>query len=101
MQGAGTSWEFMSEGAEKLGLSVNSIGNSKEAILDALSENKVVISIMTPGDFTVSGHFIVLTGIDSEGKIEILDANSVIKTEKTWDLDLLISQMAGAWAYSV
>lgn len=101
VQGSGTSWDFMSEGAEELGLIVDSIGNNKETILEALSEGKTVISIMTPGDFTVSGHFIVLTGVDSEGKIEILDANSVIRTEKTWELDVLISQMAGAWAYSV
>lgn len=101
VQGAGTSWDFMSEGAENLGLTVDSIGKSEEAIMEALSDGKTIISIMTPGDFTVSGHFIVLTGVDAEGKIEILDANSVIKTEKTWDLDLLVSQMAGAWAYSV
>ena len=97
VQGAGTSWDFMEEGAQNLGLTVEPIGKNKEAILEALSEGKTV----TPGDFTVSGHFIVLTGVDTEGKIEILDANSVLKTEKTWDLDLLVSQMAGAWAYSV
>lgn len=101
VQGAGTSWDFMSTGAEKLGLTVHSIGNSKEAILNALSQQMPLISIMTPGDFTVSGHFLVLTGIDADGGIRILDPNSKEKSEKTWDIEVLTSQMAAAWAYEV
>lgn len=99
--GVGTSWDFMSAGAEKLGLKVYAIGNSKEAILNALSGHMPVISTMTPGDFTVSGHFLVLTGIDADGKIQISDPNSKEKSEKTWYIEVLTSQMAAAWAYEM
>lgn len=98
--GAGTSWDFMITGAENLGLTVRALGNNKEAIINELACNKPVIGIMTPGDFTVSGHFLVFTGIDTDGKIKILDPNSREKSKKTWDIDLLVSQMATAWAYT-
>lgn len=99
--GVGTSWDFMSTGAKKLGLKVYTLGNSKEAILNALSQHMPVIGSMTPGDFTVGGHFLVLTGIDTDGKIQILDPNSKEKSAKTWDIEVLTSQMAGAWAYEM
>ncbi|MCD8152609.1 MAG: C39 family peptidase [Clostridiales bacterium] len=37
---------------------------------------------MGPGDFTTGGHFIVLTGIDSDGNVIVNDPNSRINSEK-------------------
>lgn len=53
---------------------------------------------MGPGDFTSSGHFIVLTGIQN-GKLKINDSNSRKHTEKTWDIDKVLDQTRAAWVY--
>jgi hypothetical protein len=55
---------------------------------------------MGAGDFTKAGHFIVLTGIDDEGKIVVNDPNSPNNSSKHWDIDTLISQMRNVWKYS-
>ena len=55
---------------------------------------------MRPGDFTTSGHFIVLTGVEN-GKIRVNDPNSKVNSEKLWDYDRLESQINNLWAFSV
>jgi hypothetical protein len=56
---------------------------------------------MSPGDFTKTGHFIVLTGIDSNGKIIVNDPNSPKNSNKHWDVNTLVSQMKGVWKYNI
>jgi len=55
---------------------------------------------MGPGDFTSTGHFIVLAGIDEHGRLEIRDPNSPERTAKTWDFDTVLRQCRNLWAYS-
>lgn len=96
---AGTSWTMMSEGAKDLGLNSEKITiNSIKAALEA---GKPVICSMGPGDFTEQGHFIVLTGIDSKGKIILNDPNSISRSEKHWNINKIQEQAKAAWAYSV
>lgn len=45
-------------------------------MVDALQNGKLIISSQGPGLFTTGGHFIVLTGIDSDGGISVNDPNS-------------------------
>lgn len=95
----GTSWTMMSEGAKDLGLNAEKITiNSIKAALEA---GKPVICSMGPGDFTEQGHFIVLTGIDSKGKIILNDPNSISRSEKHWNLNKIQAQAKAAWSYSV
>ena len=54
---------------------------------------------MGPGDFTTSGHFVVLTGVDSDGKITVNDSNSKKNSNKTWKIDDLMSQIRDLWVY--
>ncbi len=56
--------------------------------------------VVGPGDFTTSGHFLVLTGVDDSGDIILRDPNSRIRTEKTWDIGELMAQIKNLWAYS-
>lgn len=98
--GQGTSWFLMTEGAKQYGLSVVSGSVTSDYILENLSSQEPMICSMTPGDFTKTGHFIVLTGIDSDGKIIVNDPNSPQNSKKRWDVDTLVSQMKGIWKYS-
>lgn len=100
VDGAGSSWELMAGGAERIGLKVHSVIFDAAHIEAELKNNRPVICIMGPGDFTSSGHFIVLTEIDGEGKIMVCDPNSVKNSEKTWDMEKLIPQIRNLWSYS-
>lgn len=100
VKGVGSSWDLMTEGARYMDLEAWEIGIDREEILQALEAGEVLICSMRPGDFTDSGHFIVLCGIDEQGDIMIRDPNSRINSEKTWKIKKLVSQMKGAWAYS-
>jgi len=99
VKNVGTSWTLMERGARDMGLTVETGEVSADYILDNLSEYSPMICSVTAGDFTYSGHFIVLTGIDSDGKILIRDPNSLIKSRKSWDVDRLVKQIRTIWVY--
>ncbi len=98
--GEGTSWSIMTEGARYYGLNVVSGNVSSDYIMANLSGQTPMICSMAPGDFTKTGHFIVLTGIDANGKIVVNDPNSPKNSCKHWDVDSLVSQMKSIWTYS-
>ena len=54
---------------------------------------------MLPGDFTTSGHFIVIDGYDSTG-FTVKDPNSAERS-RSWSYDRLAGQIAVIWAYSI
>lgn len=69
-----------------------------QRILDALSDGKLVVAIMTKGHFTSGGHFIVLRGVQ-DGQILVADPASYRRSEKLWDLSIILneaSKRAGA-----
>ena len=100
VDGSGSSWDLMSSGAEKLGLTVSNVIFDEEHIRSTLEAGQPIICIMGPGDFTDAGHFLVLTGVDKNGDIILRDPNSVERTNRHWDLQKLMSQMKNLWAYS-
>ncbi|MCD8300602.1 MAG: C39 family peptidase [Clostridiales bacterium] len=98
--GVGTSWSLMTEGAEQFGLTASYGTVSEEYILENLGESTPMICSMGPGDFTYTGHFIVLTGIDRNGKIIVNDPNSKINSKKHWEVSKLVPQIKSLWSYS-
>lgn len=101
VKGAGTSWELMTNGAEALGLKVENLSLNEKYILDCLKTHHPIICVVGPGDFTTQGHFLVLTGVDEDGKILINDPNSPKRSDKKWELKRLLPQIRNLWAYSV
>lgn len=101
VDGSGSSWELMSSGAEKLGLTVANVTFDAEHIRSTLEAGQPIICVMGPGDFTDAGHFLVLTGVDKEGDIILQDPNSVERTKQHWDVQKLMNQMKNLWSYSV
>lgn len=98
-QDTGTAWALMSSGAQKLGLSVSRVSLSESAVREALKNKKPVICSMGAGDFTDNGHFIVLKGISKDGKLQVNDPNSIARSEKEWDFEVVLKQAKAAWAY--
>lgn len=95
--GNGSSWTLISEGGKKLGLDVTELPLDKNRIFSNLQVDNPVICVMGPGDFTQSGHFIVMTGIE-EGKIRVNDPNSYANSEKLWDYEKIKDQIRNIWA---
>ena len=98
--GSGSSWSMMEDLAAQIGLTVHKVTFDAEHIMAALQEGHPIICIMGPGDFTTTGHFIVLTGVDRNGNIKINDPNSRKNSEKTWNLDDIMPQIRNIWSYS-
>ncbi|MDD6303486.1 MAG: C39 family peptidase [Lachnospiraceae bacterium] len=99
VNGSGSAWSMMTELATKLGLSAQEMSLNEDIIIQELSQGHPIICIMGPGDFTTSGHFIVLTGVDSDGKIIVNDSNSKKNSNKTWKIEDLMSQIRDLWVY--
>lgn len=99
VDGVGTSWDLMTQGAEDLGLQAEEGEVSEQYILENLSQQTPMIASMLPGDFTYSGHFIVLTGLNADGTISVNDPNSRKNSEKKWDPEKLIPQISALWKY--
>lgn len=93
---AGTSWSFFTEGASGLGLQGNEISLSEAAMKSVLDNGGVVVCSMRPGDFTTTGHFIVIRGYDEKG-FYVNDPNSRKNSEKQWEFDTLNPQIKCLW----
>lgn len=100
VEGSGSSWELMSTGAEGLGIHEENVSFDEEHIRSFLSEGNPIICSMGPGDFTTTGHFIVLTGVDKNGDILVHDPNSRKRSEKAWKLSDLMPQIRNLWGYT-
>ena len=54
---------------------------------------------MRRGDFTTTGHFIVLVGM-KDGKICVYDYDSKKRSKKLWDYETLESQINNLWSFT-
>lgn len=104
--GVGTAWSFFDGVAKEYDLNMKIMSrNNPQEILDTLSSGIPIIVSMSPGHFTRGGHFIVLKGIEADGKIKVYDCGSVERTQRTWDFSIILSESAIAspncfWAFT-
>ena len=94
--GSGSAWTLISEGGETLGLDVTEIPLDEDRIVRNLKVGNPVICIMGPGDFTTTGHFIVLTRYE-DGKFSVNDPNSKVRSEKLWSYEEIKGQIKNLW----
>jgi len=92
----GSSWKLISEGGIELGFDVTEIPLDENRIVKNLTVVNPVICSMGPGDFTSTGHFIVLTGY-KDGKISVNDTNSHKNSEKLWSYEDIKDQIMNLW----
>lgn len=94
---AGTSWSFFTDGAASLGISGSELPLGEGQMKSVLDNGGVVICSMRPGDFTTTGHFILIRGYDGNG-FYINDPNSRKNSEKQWDFETLSPQIKCLWS---
>ena len=95
----GTAWAFWTEGAEQLGLTGEALSLNERAMKRVLDDGGVIVCSMRPGDFTTTGHFIVIRGYDKKG-FYVNDPNRRSTSEKQWTYDRLQGQIKNLWAIS-
>lgn len=95
-----TAWSLMTEGAEALGLDARELPADAGTVAGELAAGRPVICSVRPGDFTTTGHFIVLAGIAADGGVVVRDPNSAERSSRTWDLDRVLDQCANLWSFS-
>ena len=100
VEGSGTSWKLMTEGAEHFGLVGTEISLSERVMKTCLDDGGMIICAMRPGDFTTEGHFIVVYGYDGDA-FHVNDPNSRERSSRSWSFDRLSPQIKNLWAYSV
>ena len=96
--GAGTAWSLMSRGASHFGVEGEELPLMKSRMESELREGRPIICVVGPGDFTTSGHFIVITGM-RDGQFTVNDPNSTERSEKLWDYETLEPQISNLWAF--
>ncbi|MCR8746979.1 C39 family peptidase [Romboutsia lituseburensis] len=101
IKGVGSSWNLISQGVKYFGLKSEELPLTKSAIISTLKDKKPIILTVKPGTFTSTGHFLVLTGLTSDGKIKINDPNSKINSKKTWDVDVFLKETKNLWKISL
>ncbi len=91
-EGSGSYHSLIPDGAAHWGVPCRGIGQSKKQLVQALQDGKLVIAIMSRGHFTRGGHFIVLRGITSQGKILVADCASYERSQKEWEINIFLNE---------
>lgn len=95
-----TSWALMTDGCRAWGLISEELPLTESAVTGALDEGRPIICSVRPGDFTTTGHFILLAGVE-DGNIRVNDPNSPQNSGRTWTYDELEPQIRNLWAFSL
>lgn len=90
VDGSGSLWTLMSEGAQKLGIDSTELPLDKQRVINNLEVGNPVVCIMGPGDFTKKGHFIVMTGIENGKFSGAIDLKDLIIARQSDTLDSII-----------
>lgn len=97
IEGVGTSWDLMGKGCKLFGLRSKVIPLDENRMIRELENRHPLILSMGKGDFTSSGHFIVIRGYD-DGFI-VNDPNSRKRSERRWSYEELRGQIKNIWSY--
>ena len=98
VQGTGTAWALMTAYPRLRGVNVREMQMDESALKTALDRNQILICAMGPGDFTLSGHFVVIYGYDGQGFF-VNDPNCIARSRQKWPFATLNGQIKNIWAY--
>lgn len=100
VDGSGSSWTLISEGCRHYGVKEKTVALDESRMKAELDEGHPIVINVGPGDFTDTGHFMVITGYDDEG-FSINDPNSIEKSGKRWLFKNISSQIRAVWSMYV
>lgn len=99
LEGSMTRWALMESGCNEFGLIASAVPLSKNEMFKQLDAGHSIIASLRPGDFTTTGHFIVITKTIND-KFLVNDPNSKENSHKQWSYSQLAPQIKAMWAYN-
>ena len=99
IESVGSDITLITEGGTSLGLAPAEIDLANDNLIWTLESGVPVVANVGPGDFTQGGHYIVLVGLDTNGKVLVIDPYSRTNTMQAWDVDRLVSQSKSLVAF--
>ena len=97
VKGSGTAWSLISNYPKLYGLSSRYININEMRMKAELDNGRYLICSVRPGNFTSSGHFIVIYGYDENG-FKINDPKSVYRSNLSWTFDQIRYDMKAIWS---
>lgn len=94
--GVGTAWSLMSEYPRSLGLSSYQISWSEASLKAQLDNGRILVCSVRLGNFTSSGHFIVIYGYDENG-FKVNDPKCVYRSDLSWTYEQIKNDFKAVW----
>lgn len=98
VEGTGTSWSLMSEGAMKYGLTAKELCLDQRIMEQELDKGHPIICALRAGDFTTTGHYVMIYDYNENGFM-INDPNCIARSKQQWKYDKLSKQIKNMWSY--
>ena len=96
VEGVGTAWSLMTDVPRSYGLTSYQINWTEANLKKQLDKGNIIICSVRPGDFTSSGHFILIYGYDENG-FKINDPKCVYRSKLSWTYDQIQDDIKGCW----
>ena len=97
----GTEDAFFDDIINEYGVSYTKEEQTEENIISSLEDGNLIIAHVGPSEFTKSGHFIVLSGLDENGNVIVADPASRKRTAVTWSSSYIANIRRGQGMYIV
>ncbi len=94
-----TAWELMTVGCQHFGINGAILGLDENVMATVLASGSPIICSMSPGIFTTSGHFIVLTSYQN-GAFTVHDPASKIRSSRTYTFSEIRDQIKNMWYFT-
>lgn len=99
ISGTGTAWLLLEDVPPLYGVSVDQPEKNELVMKQALDRGKIIICSMSPGDFTIGGHFVVVYGYTEEGFL-LNDPNCVARSRQAWSYSEIGGQIKHIWIFN-
>ncbi|MGL5614796.1 MAG: C39 family peptidase [Sarcina sp.] len=96
-EGGGSTWTLMTTLAPHFGIVATKI--SPKQVIEELKEGHPVIADEGVGEFTLTGHYLVLTGVTKDGKIKMNNPDSIDFSNRLWTINEIDKSAMAFWSY--
>lgn len=93
----GTSWALLDTYPKTFGLCVSHPSLSEANLKAELDKGNILICSVRPGNFTYSGHFIVIYDYDENG-FKVNDPKCVYRSRQTWTYEQIKNDIKRTWS---
>ncbi len=91
----------LTKAAAKYGVTCEWVNLTETSMKETLLSGKPIIAFMGKGQFSTGGHYIVLKGVDSSGKIAVNDPFYTKNNKQTFAASLILQQKRVSKAFAV